>query len=62
MYDGLPHDMVDVSSGSALSKLSAELKELAKEDLDKDKNKNESKDTDDTGMDKNVAELEDTAA
>jgi len=45
-----------------LSKLSAELKELAKEDLDKDKNKNESKDTDDTGMDKNVAEVEDTAA
>lgn len=54
--------MVDVSSGSALSKLSAELKELAKEDLDKDKNKNESKDTDGTGMDKNVAEVEDTAA
>jgi hypothetical protein len=33
MYDGLPHDMVDVSSGSALDKLSADLKDMAKEDL-----------------------------
>eukprot|EP01043_Picozoa_sp_COSAG02_P037556 COSAG02_NODE_2829_length_7940_cov_4.817243_1_plen_38_part_00 len=33
MYDGLPHDMVDVSTGSALDKLSVNLKEMAKEDL-----------------------------
>ena len=27
MYDGVPHDMVDVSSGSALSQLSEQLEE-----------------------------------